>query len=263
MALYVALNGFGDVFSREFARRCKSIGAVAVHIGRPARSRSDFDQIVRRLQQIIIHSKVEKSVSRFVILSNLDAEFQEIEANYFCPAALRIAFPIPNHNDPSFVQRAIDNLKYSLKSFDSEVNKKAVISRGSILRLPLRNIGEGRYAEDIRNIFWLQKKDISTYCKRRIKFVSSKSIFECRSLQFKPAKNSARHPVRRITNSSECDLKAWFRLSYSIDERFEFDVTTTGNWSGKRLHQCCGTAESVQTGKTHINMRINDDFKTG
>lgn len=136
-------------------------------------------------------------------------------------------------------------------------------SAGSVALLPLRNAGSDLLRKSIYEMANFQRDELDSRVFREITPAKRDSGIKVRHLVFKGIVNPPGHPVRRCTCTVHCDVHAAFRLGHPVPDSFEFDITTARAISVSRFYLCDGSESRVPVKASHLNMRINDDFKPG
>lgn len=144
-------------------------------------------------------------------------------------------------------------------------NFKEMIRPGknSIALLPLKNVNSAKLRSNLLRMWQFESAEINPSISKDISIQKGDRGILANGLEFRGCLNTLGHPVRRCTDSAPCDLKAELRLGHPVSVHFEFDVTSTGRLSSRKFFLCDGEADSVDASASHLNMRINDDFKPG
>lgn len=191
------------------------------------------------------------------LVSSLEGEFLENEINYFVPSLTRLEIEKKILNNSSSYN-LINRIILSYIKNNVIINNK--LKSNVMLKLPVRNSFLKALYYNYVDIYLNICSDINKNVERKINRIKKGGGLRINDLTFKGTINNGRHPVRRICNSDICDIKAKFRFGIRIHDRFEFDVTSSRKLDGREFFLCDGTKKKVSKNKSHINMRINDDF---
>jgi hypothetical protein len=185
-----------------------------------------------------------------------------LEARFFFPAARRFAVKPEYRNNPASSAAVRDAIIRLFKNKNEVDSRKEI--RGDIRNLlPLRNCGCKGITDSVSAIYLRDTNLIDRKVDKEICRVKGSKALRIRGIDFLPANNNDRHPIRRCSDSLGCDLAASFRLGVPVNERFEFDVTCRTGLKGKTFYQCSGSANDLTHEPSHLNMRINDDHAVG
>ena len=225
---------------------------------------SYFQSLVARTLVIAERSLARGDVRLTTLLvSCLDTEEdREREARAFFPAVRRLSLDTSLRKD---LNRSSDIASAVVSAFRNpeQTDFARSLHQDVRLLLPVRNTPCKPLIGSFRAIYERSASSVSPRVQRRILSRRGRPGFMVRDLAFCPATNDGTHPVRRCTDSPECDLKAFMRFGVAVPERFEFDVSSDTGLKGKTFEYCDGTHHRVTKDVGHINMRINDDHRLG
>lgn len=184
-----------------------------------------------------------------------------LEKEWFCPWTYRIQLSKSLAQDTNKFSSLVELIDQGIKDFRESVVVNA-IKRKSDKRylLPVKNAKLSAFEESIENIFF-GSAGFNGKSNRIIQRVKGRDEIRIGSLNFEYGINSGVHPVRKTTDTHLCDLKAKFRFGVPVNSRFEFDVSCQAGLGTKNFAHCDGRSEIIVGSPTHLNMRINDDFK--
>ncbi len=196
-----------------------------------------------------------------VILFSCREEDPSTEKKWFFPWTFRVPLDRSLATDTGQFSRLIEQIDCGIKSFkDSDVVNSVRRRSDKRFLLPIRNSNIKALSDSFDDIFF-RGLNLNGAAKRNIKKVRKKNQIKIGNLTFEYSINSTVHPVRRVTDSDLCDLQARFRFGVPIPSSFEFDVSCESGLKGKVFSQCCGSKQPISGSPSHLNMRINDDFK--
>jgi hypothetical protein len=200
-----------------------------------------------------------------LLVSGFEAEEeQEEEAKYFFPALRRLAVPVELRSDRSAAPRLFELVKNTMGADGFKAFVRSVSPREEArFLMPLRNSGCRPLAGHFKALYRLETTGLSQRIQREI--VSRRGFrgYRVNGVDFSVVVNSEKHPIRRCTDTPHCDLQARLRLGVHVPARLEFDVTCETGLATKTFYLCDGTASRVSREASHLNMRLNDDFREG
>ncbi|MCP3735024.1 hypothetical protein M9979_09100 [Sphingomonas sp. RP10(2022)] len=199
-----------------------------------------------------------------VLISALDADAAELETEAFFPALRRVPVPSEWRNNTAAAKPMATLVQDYFRDEASRCFTRGLAAcRERRLLLPPRNTPSKALAARFRQIYHRDASDLGAKVDKEVTVQRGGRGLKVHNLQFVPTVNSDRHPVRRCTDTYSCDLKAAFRFGAPVAARFEFDLTADNGLATKLFHLCDGSTQVVSPQATHLNMRINDDFKEG
>ena len=223
-----------------------------------------FDDLIARslevARRLIAPGNVRLSV--FLISALETNEDRTREKAAFFPAVRRLTVSRAFRND---FNRANEFARIIATAFLSAGHKAFVksLDKNSPLLLPLRNTPCRPMQGNFNEIYERTTEQISQVVSRHIVNPRGSRGHRVKDLMFMPAVNSGIHPIRRCSDSVDCDLKALMRFGVAVPERLEFDVSCENGLQGKHFALCDGQSMKINKGVSHLNMRINDDFQEG
>lgn len=243
--------------------RSMAIQVAFVRMGADGNSRDYYDRLTRRTLQVAAQLLVKPDVKIHALLvsSELSEDEWACEAAYFFPALRRFEIARSFRRDTNRGQemaRAIHGAFTSISYL--ELVRKASPQGESRLLLPITNTKLPRLRRHFLEIYRLNETALSRRLERDISRRKGMKGYRVQGLDFRGAVNDGTHPIRRCTDSPECDLAALFRFGVVVPERFEFDVSCETGLEGKTFHLCNDEAVRIPKGTSHLNMRMNDDF---
>lgn len=222
------------------------------------------DQYFERLLTRTLDTIRQASLKHFRVVGILAScgPEHDAERQAFFPALRRLAFPERYRKDINRVAEVVDVITKRFLSPEFQKTYQYIRSNAhGILCLPIRNTPSGKLVTEINRVYSMEAMEPSSSLDKEV-VRRRGGAWRVRNFDFRPAINSHSHPIRRCTDSVVCDVMAGLRLGFSIPDRFEFDVTCEDGLNGKQFKLCDGARESVPHWATHLNMRINDDFRS-
>ena len=188
----------------------------------------------------------------------------ELETATFFPALRRVLIPPEWRNNPSAAKKIATVVQDHFRGTgNKEFTRQLAARRDVRLLLPPKNTPSKALAAQFAQIYTGSLGQLSARVNKEVVVQSKGRGLKISNLQFAPTVNGEQHPVRRCTDTCSCDLKAAFRFGALVPARYEFDVTAENGLATKSFHLCSGEAHRVSAEATHLNMRINDDFREG
>ncbi|PYF06947.1 hypothetical protein C8J30_12230 [Rhodobacter viridis] len=237
-----------------------------------------FEALAKQLLFEIDRLKGARSDVRFfVILVSAIAE-DKLDDEYvsFFPALIRLGIQKDQANNKSATKKIVERIDALFRD-ESFVDLIKTVSarKKSHLLLPVRNAAETSLRKMFDEIYAggeLRSKEgrfsaeLEIFEKtvlKKITVIRRSKALKMGAISFAPVLNGPAHPIRRCTDTAVCDVKAKLRFGALVAERFEFDVTCDRKLSAKSFYLCGGGDIKPSQEDTHLNMRINDDFKGG
>jgi hypothetical protein len=212
-----------------------------------------------------VDETLNKSDSRIVALvaSCLeDEELMRLEKGVFFPSFRRLAFPKAFARDVGKAKQIAEALvaKFAANEFLAAYQ---FIKPGvrAVLSLPYMNADSRRLRNNLENLYELEIYEPHQNLAKEVAHLKAGRGMRIRGIDFRGCVNDPSHPVRRCTDTRLCDVSARLRLGFSVPERFEFDVTCETGLAGKKFQLCGGTTQQIPASASHLNMRMNNDFK--
>jgi hypothetical protein len=198
-----------------------------------------------------------------LLASCVDHQNEHIEQAAFFPALRRqkVFFETRSPSSSEYANKA-EMLAKQFKSLESQSANLKKFHKGCLF-LPVVNTGSGKLKADLLRLFLdVDAAPSQNLCREFIIDHSQKSPAlrsKNNNLIFLKANNNPKHPIRRVSTTSKCDLLAHLRLGLPVGQRFEYDVTKRAGRLEGKFAVCEGT-KTLNGEATHLNMRINDDF---
>jgi hypothetical protein len=258
--------------SNRFIEQIRShLQSQNVEIVTVARESDNFPSYLRRLsgQLLGVVRKFQKSpdFSIFVMVISGSKSDSEIKAEHeeFFPATRYLRVDREMELSQPRGRAFVDSITTAFSIWkQSNLNKLIKPGKNRIALLPLRNVNSTKFRNSLTRIWQLESADLSPDVSKDLNVQSGDRGIIAGALEFRGCLNGPGHPVRRCTDSPSCDLKAELRLGHLVPPHFEFDVTSIGcRISTRKLFLCDGRMTTVDKSASHLNMRINDDFKPG
>lgn len=229
-------------------------------------SQAYFDGLIHRAATYVDEA-LNKSDLRIVALvaSCLEDELNvHLEQKVFFPSFRRLAFPKAFARDLSKASKIAEAIvqKFASNEFLSTYQFVKPGAR-AVLSLPFRNANSRRLRSNLESLYNLQIYEPNQNLSKEVAPLKGGRGMRIKGIDFQGCVNDPSHPVRRCTDTRLCDVSARLRLGFSISERFEFDVTCETGLSRKTFQLCDGSTVQIPASASHLNMRINDDFKLG
>lgn len=262
--LTLALNGFGTKFIEKAKPVLTSRNYELAFVKEGRNYSEHLEKLCRRVLSVTLRH-ADWSAEHFCLLVSCEdsPSRRDLEDQYFFPAVRRIRVDrnIQARTDGATrLASAIDDAYLSWQR--SGLPQRLRARTNAAMLLPLRNARCRHLSNALKDIYEIQSDCLRRSAERAIALQKGGGI-NVSGLTFTGATNSHKHPVRRHTDSPECDLKARFRLGHGVPLRFEFDVTCAGSLAGRNFWHCDGTSATVPSHVTHVNVRTNDDFAFG
>jgi hypothetical protein len=197
-----------------------------------------------------------------LLVSNVtDIDTRLLEDGVFKPMLRRLAI------DPSMARNVqlCSKLSAQIINLITNIDFLSTYNRikpatDATLALPLKNAANSRLEREIGGLYELLRFQPTAGLDRHVQRLKNGRGLRSKGIDFCGCNNDPSHPIRRKTNSVQCDMNGRFRLGFSIPPRFEFDVTCETGLAGKTFQQCDGARVKIPREATHLNMRVNDDF---
>jgi hypothetical protein len=213
-----------------------------------------------------INEMLSKNDARIVgvVASSIEEEKAlELERKAFFPAFRRMAFPSAYSKDIHRVNEVVNKLVSNLSSDGFLDTYRYVKPPSGVLSLPLLNVDSPRLKKAMIELYEMRILRPGGGIDKEVVRLRGGRGLRIKGIDFAGCMNDPAHPIRRVTDSTVCDVGARLRLGFSIPSRFEFDVSCEQGVSGKSFRLCDGSAQQIPGWADHLNMRINDDFKSG
>jgi len=262
--LTLALNGFGTKFIEKAKPVLLSRNYDLAFVKEERDYRLHLQKLCRRILQVT-ERHADWTTQHFCLLVSCedDPNKQNLEDNCFFPAVRRIRVDRAIQAKTDAANRLVALVNDAYVSWQNSGLPQQLRARtNAALLLPLRNARCRHLTSSLRDIYEVQSAGLRRSAERSISLQRGGGL-NVGGLTFTGATNSDQHPLRRTTDSLECDLKGRFRLGHGVPLRFEFDVTSNGGLAGREFWQCDGTAYRAPTDVSHVNIRTNDDFAFG
>lgn len=264
-----ALAIFSGVHPKVVARltpALRSVGIEPVSVSVEALpTESYFECLAKQALHVADRQRVRGDVRlTSVLVSALNDSEREVEADAFFPALRRITIRPEWRNNPSaagHISRLVQD--YFKSEAVRDFSRRIASNRENRMLMPRRNTPCKGLGDEFLSIYHRDAEILSAKIEKDIVALRSGRGLKVSNLTFKPTLNNGQHPVRRCTESNLCDLKAAFRFGVGVQQRFEFDVTSDNGFKSKSFLLCDGSLKRITVQVTHLNMRINDDFKEG
>lgn len=264
-----ALAIFSGIHPKVVARLAPSLRSVGIE---PVSVTPDvslspayFERLAKQVLHVADRERVRGDIRlTSVLVSAVDDLGCEIEAEALFPALRRVSVRPEWRNNPSAAAQICRVVQDYFKSQAvRDFSRRIASNRENLMLMPRRNTPSKSLEEEFKRIYYRGTDKLSSKVEKDIVALRGSRGFRVSSLTFTPTLNSGKHPIRRCTDSSLCDLKAAFRFGVNVPERFEFDVKSDNGFKGKTFFLCDGSLRRITTQVTHLNMRTNDDFKEG
>jgi len=223
-----------------------------------------FDKLAERCLQVssrvIVNDEV-RLTGLLVSFFNFERE-KEMEEAAFFPSFRRIELDqswCKDTNRSSAIAQLIKDEFHA--DSHKEFTRTASFKHDPRLLVPVQNSKCKPLKANYRAIYHRTTSSISNLVGRHVVKVRGAAAYRINDLIFEPALNDGTHPVRRRTSTHVADLKAAFRFGLMVPERFEFDVSGDKGLKGKTFALSDGSLETIRKEPTHLNMRVNDDFR--
>ena len=176
----------------------------------------------------------------------------------------RIPIRVEWRNNPSAAEKIIAIAQDHFRASTTlEFARNMAACREPKLMLPPRNTPSKILLTEYLQIYNQKINELSNRLNKNVVAQRRGRSLKVVDLNFSPALNNPRHPIRRCTDTCSCDLKAAFRFGVAVSARYEFDVTADGGIGTKWFLKCDGSSHRITAKAKHLNMRINDDFREG
>ena len=193
-----------------------------------------------------------------------DLQELALETAAFFPSVQRLGLRRQWRKDINATSQICRSVLQTLTSPVFRDSQELVRHTGSAMALlPLVNVPSRRLTYEIRAIYEMQSRDFTARIAKEVVRLKRGQGIRVGSLTFRSCVNDPSHPIRRQSNKPHCDLSASLRLGFDVPARLEFDVTCDSGLDRKTFCQCDGRSETVPSGTSHLNMRINGDFECG
>lgn len=261
---------FSGISTKVIAKVAPQLRAMAIHSAFVKYTPQDIpgylSDLAERTLAIARGALVDRDVRLSGILASCLEDEAELEAErtVFFPAMRRLSLSRSFRNDINAANALVAEVGGVLKSASNTDFVKSVSPRAEArLLLPLGNARVAALAHNFEEIYDRKSDGIGRAVMKRVVLRRGTKRYRANDLDFLPVTNGERHPIRRCSDSALCDLNATLRFGVSVSPRFEFDVTCENGLSGKTFQQCDNTAMQVGREATHLNMRMNGDFRAG
>ena len=216
---------------------------------------------LRTINEIL--SKNDARIVGVIASSIEDTNNRDLETKPFFPAFRRMAFPASFSKDTHRVNEVVSRLVSNLASEEFLDTYKYVKPPSAVLSLPLSNVDSPRLKKAMIELYEMRMLRPGGGIDKEVVRLRNGRGLRIKGLDFAGCINNGSHPIRRVTDSSVCDVAARLRLGFSVSSRFEFDVSCEHGVSGKSFRLCDGSIQKIPGWADHLNMRINSDFKCG
>lgn len=264
-----ALAIFSGVHPKVVARLAPSLRSVRIEpvtvTPDPTLSSAYFERLAKQALHVATR-QMERGDVRLtsVLVSALEDSCCTAETEAFFPALRRLAIRPEWGNNPSAaLQIGCLVQEYFRSEPIREFTRRITSNRETRMLLPRRNTPSKTLEECFILIYHCKTEVLSRKLEKDIVSVRRSRDLKVSNLTFKPALNGGQHPVRRCTDTDLCDLKAAFRFGVGVPARFEFDVSSDNGFKSRSFLLCDGSSQRITAEATHLNMRINDDFREG
>ncbi|HYG25418.1 MAG TPA: hypothetical protein VD906_00770 [Caulobacteraceae bacterium] len=188
----------------------------------------------------------------------------ELERRAFFPALRRLGFPAAASRDQNGATGVARGILDLLRSEDfNQLYRFVRPAPDAVLSLPVENCRSAKLVSELGRMYEFDAHAPSAAISKEIVRRKGGLGLKVKGLDFRGVTNGDAHPVRRCSDNAVCDVAAAMRLGFKIPPRFEFDVSCETGLSGKRFTLCNGQVQTVSASATHLNMRINGDFREG
>lgn len=262
--LTVALNGFGTKFIEKAKPVLLSRNYELAFVKEDRDYRVHLQKLCRRILHVT-ERHADWSAQHFCLLVSCedDSGKRSLEDDCFFPAVRRIRVDRTVQAKTDGATRLAKVVDEAYVSWQSSGLPQQLRARtNAALLLPLRNARCRHLTSSLKDIYENQSVRLRRSAERSIALQRGGGM-NVSGLTFTGATNTDQHPLRRNTDSVECDLKGRFRLGHGVPLRFEFDVTCNGGLAGREFWQCNGHSYRAPAHVTHVNIRMNDDFAFG
>lgn len=249
----------------RLAPTLRSVGIEVVAVALDANEGDYFERLAKQALHIAARERRRSDVRlTSVLISALDERDLDEESAAFFPALRRVPIQSEWRNNLSASGKINQIVQdYFRSTAVREFARRLGANKEVRMLLPRRNTPHKKLTEEFSAIYRLDVDALSGKIEKDIVVLRGGRGMKVSSLMFKPVLNNGRHPIRRCTTSSIADLQAAFRFGVGVPERFEFDVTSDKGLKGSSFFHCGGALHRITAEATHLNMRINDDFKEG
>jgi hypothetical protein len=188
----------------------------------------------------------------------------DLEVATFFPAFRRLSINAEWRNNPDAAGRiAASILAHFQSSAEKDFLRSVSVRRDARFLLPVRNTRCKSLVDQFRQIYAMRSYALSNRVNREVVSLRGRRAYRVNGIDFQPVINNEKHPVRRTSDTTRCNLAASFRFGALVPQRLEFDVTCENGLRKKSFSHCDGTLEMITVEASHINMRANDDFEYG
>jgi hypothetical protein len=265
----IGFCGFGTKFvelirKRLLAQRAGRSVRIGV-VSRQATHEEHVTSLVQRLLSLLEQDSADDQNLRLLVVSTrTNIQDDQFERACFIPAVRRMIVDPQTQSAPQKAFALVDEIHAALDRWSRDDTRSVARPRhDAIALLPLRNANVPALNE------WLDQKahfgngPLPNKLLKRISRQSNGDGVLIGNIKFKGVLNGPGHPIRRRTDTAVCDLKARSRLGHLVPANFEFDVSCKNGLGARRFWLCDGQVAIVPASATHLNMRVNDDFKYG
>jgi len=260
----VAICGLGTKFVESIRNSLQSRHGVVIALveRRGDRYEEYLERLAKRVVELVERHSTSDNQVLCMLVSASEPRLHQIELSVLCPALRCVT------TDPSIQlsrQAGIDlaeRVHKIITDWKSSPLRRALRpTHDAVALLPVRNCGIRQVAGWLHRLCQFERAELPRSIGKKISRAAGGEGLVIHRVKFTGKVNSEIHPVRRCTDMSSCDLKARVRIGHVIPVRYEFDVTCPSGLTRKRFYLCDGARASVPERATHLNMRINDDFK--
>ena len=199
-----------------------------------------------------------------LLLSCVSDKVAPYESDVFFPTLQRELVPKDFRADVNLVPKLVTRALEVFSSNEFLLPYRYVKpGTDSILSLPYVNVGSPRLNKELTSLYERRSASIPAALFKEITRRKRGEGFNINGLNFRGCVNGYEHPIRRCTDSAKCDLAAEMRLGFGLPERFEYDVSCDTGLHRKTFQLCGGRTERVPRSASHLNMRVNGDFRAG
>lgn len=219
----------------------------------------------RALEILSKHSKYKNQIIYGALVSCCHYENESIlEEREFFPSFRRILVDKNRRRDINKSRETADFIMSKLVEENFKLLQKHMKHNGDCrLLLPTENSNSSKILKEFLSLYRMDTFEPSSRLAREaVKMRKGRGI-RVRGVDFSETVNGSDHPIRRCSESSACDLHSILRFGFQVPERFEFDVTCETGLAGKTFRLCNGDALPISRSASHLNMRINGDFREG
>ena len=239
------------------------IDPVVVRLSDGGLDQDYFDRLLAQTLAAARHLLNPATPHAAFLVSGLpEGEGKVLETATFSPALRRVGINPAWRNNLSAAHRvAAAAISYFQDRGEKKFTRSVSIRQEARLLLPARNTRCKGLIDAFGAIYEGKSTSLGGRVERDVALVRKRKCYRIYGVDFAPAENNGRHPVRRCSPTDKCDLDALYRFGAPVGERVEFDVTSETGLRNKTFLHCDGARDSFGREPTHVNMRINGDFE--